>query len=92
MKELSSLQKEVEDLEKLSEYLKKEEFNQKILRLEVRAGKKELKNWNLRTFDDFEEKIGDNRLLIFFFSRRFDRFFLYHTYTKRSHFLMAPFL
>jgi len=37
----------------------KEGFNQKIWRIEVRAGKKELKNWNLRTFDDFEEKIGD---------------------------------
>jgi hypothetical protein len=44
--------------------LKKEEFNQKIWRIEVRAGKKELKNWNLRSFDDFEEKIGDVILAI----------------------------
>ena len=39
--------------------IEKEEFNKKIWRIEVRAGKKELKNWNLRTFDDFENKIGD---------------------------------
>lgn len=31
----------------------------KIWRVEIRAGKKELNKWNLRTFDDFEEKIGD---------------------------------
>lgn len=39
--------------------LNKSEFNEKIWRIEVRAGKKELKNWNLRTFEDFEEKIGN---------------------------------
>lgn len=40
------------------------EFNQKIWRIEVRAGKKELKNWNLRSFNDLEEKVGDLILAI----------------------------
>lgn len=44
--------------------IEKNNFSQKIFRLEVRAGKKELKNWNLRTFEDFEEKIGDLILTI----------------------------
>ncbi|MBV8549129.1 MAG: hypothetical protein JO126_06710 [Alphaproteobacteria bacterium] len=30
-----------------------------IWRVEIRAGKKELKKWPLRTFSDFEKKIGD---------------------------------
>lgn len=39
--------------------INKAEFNQQVWRIEVRAGKKELKNWNLRTFEDFEKKIGN---------------------------------
>lgn len=35
------------------------EIEGQIWRVEIRAGKKELNKWNLRTFDDFEEKIGD---------------------------------
>lgn len=36
-----------------------EKLNQKIIRTEIRAGKKELKSWNLRTFEDLENKITD---------------------------------
>ncbi len=39
--------------------LKADEVKGEIWRLEVRAGKKELNKWNLRTFADFEESIGD---------------------------------
>lgn len=35
------------------------EFSNEIWRLEIRAGKKELNNWNLRRFEDFENKVGD---------------------------------
>lgn len=39
--------------------LKKEEIKGKIWRIEIRAGKKELNMWNLRSFEDLEEMIGD---------------------------------
>ena len=37
----------------------KKNFNKQIWRIEIRAGKKELKLWNLKTFSDFELKAGD---------------------------------
>lgn len=39
--------------------IKKDEFNRKIFRVEIRAGKDELDTWNLKRFADFEKKIGD---------------------------------
>lgn len=39
--------------------LKKSELIGEIWRVEIRAGKKELNKWNLRTFIDFEKMIGD---------------------------------
>lgn len=39
--------------------IEKESFKGRIWRVEVRAGKKELNKWNLRSFTDFEEKAGD---------------------------------
>lgn len=39
--------------------LDKAEFNKKIYRVEIRAGKKELQAWNIRTFSEFEKKIAD---------------------------------
>lgn len=37
----------------------KESHKKKIWRIEARAGKKELKKWNLRHFEDFESKIAN---------------------------------
>ncbi len=37
----------------------KEKFDKEIWRVEIRAGKKELNKWNLRTFDHLEEIIGN---------------------------------
>lgn len=39
--------------------IKKSEFNGQIWRIEARAGKKELNQWNLRRFSDFEKKAGN---------------------------------
>lgn len=39
--------------------LNKSEFIGEIWRVEIRAGKKELNKWNLRTFSDFEEVVGN---------------------------------
>lgn len=39
--------------------LNKSEFIGEIWRVEIRAGKKELNKWNLRSFNDFEKMIGD---------------------------------
>ena len=39
--------------------IEKENFEKEIWRVEIRAGKKELKKWNLRTFDHFEKIIGN---------------------------------
>ncbi len=39
--------------------IKKSEFEGQIWRVEIRAGKKELNKWNLRTFADFEKMVGD---------------------------------
>lgn len=39
--------------------LNKSEFKGVIWRLEARAGKKELNNWNLRRFSDFDKKAGN---------------------------------
>ncbi len=39
--------------------IKKSEFKGEIWRIEARAGKKELKKWNLRRFSDFDRMAGD---------------------------------
>jgi hypothetical protein len=39
--------------------IEKESLKGKIWRIEVRAGKKELNKWNIRSFTDFEDKAGD---------------------------------
>jgi|GEM_PF-1354364 len=39
--------------------IEKKEFKGQIWRLEIRAGKKELNNWNLRRLSDFEKMAGD---------------------------------
>lgn len=39
--------------------LEKSEFKGDIWRVEIRAGKKELNKWNLRTFTDFKKMVGD---------------------------------
>jgi len=39
--------------------LDKTDFPAGIWRIEVRAGKKELDNWNVRSFDDFERRAGN---------------------------------
>lgn len=39
--------------------IEKSEFKGEIWRIEARAGKKELKKWNLRRFSDFEKMAGD---------------------------------
>jgi hypothetical protein len=36
-----------------------DEFKGQIWRIEIRAGKKELNSWNIKTFKDFETKAGD---------------------------------
>lgn len=45
--------------------IKAENYQKKIWRVEARAGKKELDNWGLKRFKDFEEKAGDVILHIF---------------------------
>ncbi len=39
--------------------IKKSEFKGQIWRIEARAGKKELNQWNLRRFADFDKRAGD---------------------------------
>jgi hypothetical protein len=39
--------------------INREEFSDTIWRVEIRAGKKHLKNWNITTFTDIENQIGD---------------------------------
>ena len=39
--------------------IKKSKFKGQIWRVEARAGKKELNNWNLRRFADFDKMVGD---------------------------------
>lgn len=45
--------------------INKNDFKNDIWRIEIRAGKKELNKWNLRTFDNFEEIVGNviNKIL-----------------------------
>ncbi|PIP88755.1 MAG: hypothetical protein COW79_16115 [Bdellovibrionales bacterium CG22_combo_CG10-13_8_21_14_all_38_13] len=45
--------------------INKKEFKKEIWRFEARAGKKELNKWNLRKFEDFENKAGDVIIDIF---------------------------